>query len=284
MLPSVIISTYNQPRYLELVLTGFSCQSHHDFEVVIADDGSGPDTGEVVRRAQGEMGLRIVHAWHPDRGFRKTEILNRALLAAGGDYLIFTDGDCIPRSDFVEQHVREAERSRFLSGGYLKLPEELSSRLSAEDVRSGRLFDPGWLRKEGWRSGRRVFRLTRDRRVASMLDFLTPTRATWNGSNASTWREALMRVNGFDLDMGYGGEDRAAGERLENIGYRGKQIRFRAPCVHLHHERPYRKTEILRKNREIRDRIHRRGETRARIGIEEMLAEDQNAEGKGTIG
>ena len=230
------------------------------------------------------MGLQVVHVWHPDRGFRKTEILNRALLAAGGDYLIFTDGDCIPRGDFVARHVREAGRDRFLSGGHLPLPERLSSRLSVEDVRSDRLFDPGWLRKEGWRSGKRVFRLTRDLRLASMLDRLTPTGATWNGGNASTWKEALVRVNGFDLDMGYGGEDRAAGERLENIGYRGKQIRFRAPCMHLHHERPYRDAEILRKNREIRDRIKRGGETRARIGLEEMLAEDQNAQGKGTTG
>jgi glycosyltransferase involved in cell wall biosynthesis len=211
MQPSVIISTYNQPRFLELVLTGFSCQSHHDFEVVIADDGSGPETEEVIQRAQEDLELQVVHVWHPDRGFRKTEILNRALLAAGGDYLIFTDGDCIPRGDFVERHVQEAGKHRFLSGGHLPLPERLSSRLSAEDVRSGRLFDPGWLRKEGWRSGKRVFRLTRDLRLASMLDRLTPTGATWNGGNASTWKEALVRANGFDLDMGYGGEDRAAG-------------------------------------------------------------------------
>ena len=202
MQPTVIISTYNQPRFLELVLTGFSCQSHHDFEVVIADDGSGPETEEVIQRAQEELELQVVHVWHPDRGFRKTEILNRALLAAGGDYLIFTDGDCIPRGDFVERHVREAGRHRFLSGGHLPLPKRLSSRL------------------------------TRDLRLASMLGRHTPTGATWNGGNASTWKEALVRVNGFDLDMGYGGEDRAAGERLENIGYRASKSDFVLPaCI-----------------------------------------------------
>lgn len=276
MRPSVIVSTYNQPRALELVLTGFSCQSHRDFEVVVADDGSGPETRAVIDRCREELGLEIEHVWHEDQGFRKTEILNRAILAAPGEYLIFTDGDCIPRDDFVERHAQEAETSRFLSGGYLKLPQELSFRLNAEDIRSGRAFDPAWLRAGGWRPGRRLLRLTRARRLASLLDRLTPTGATWNGSNASTWKEALVRVNGFDLDMGYGGEDRAAGERLENIGFRGKQVRFRTPCIHLYHERPYRSSDVLQRNREIRDRIRRDRETRARNGIQEMLAEDQD--------
>jgi hypothetical protein len=109
--------------------------------------------------------------------------------------------------------------------------------------------------------------------LPALLDRLTPTGATWNGHNASTYRAHLIEANGFDVDMAYGGQDRALGERLVNAGVLGIQARHRLPVVHLDHGRPYADPEGMRKNREIRRRIRREGETRARVGIREM-AED----------
>ncbi|HEY0969986.1 MAG TPA: glycosyltransferase [Gemmatimonadales bacterium] len=270
MRPSVILSTYNQPRALELVLWGYAVQRHRDFQVVIADDGSGPETAALIERMRAETGLDVVHVWHEDAGFRKTEILNRAVLAAGSDYLIFSDGDCIPRPDFVGTHVRLARPRAFLSGGYLKLPAVVSDAITVDDVRSGRVSDLQWLRTKGWRPGRHALRLLRAGPAAALLDLATPTRASWNGHNASTWRESILDANGFDLDMAYGGEDRALGERLENAGVRGVQIRFRAPTMHLDHPRPYVNQEAEERNRAIRARISRDRETRARLGIAEL--------------
>lgn len=267
---SVVLSTYNQPRWLELVLWGYASQTHREFQVVVADDGSGEETASVVRRMAAETGLDLLHVWHEDRGFRKPEILNRAIVASSGDYLIFSDGDCVPRGDFVATHVRLAEPGHFLSGGYLKLPARVSERVTAEEVRNGRVFDVRWLRQAGWRPGRHAIRLVPQGRVARVLDAVTPTRPTWNGHNASTWREALVAVNGFESGMGYGGEDRALGDRLGNLGMRGRQVRFRAPCLHLHHDRPYIDPERVRENRSIRDRILREGLTRAQTGIAEL--------------
>jgi glycosyltransferase involved in cell wall biosynthesis len=275
MTTSVVFTTYNEPRALELVLWGYAAQTLRDFEVVVADDGSGPATRAVVERMRRETGLVIRHVWHEDRGFRKTEILNRAILRSTGDYLVFSDGDCIPRDDFVETHVRLAERGRFLSGGYLKLPAGVSAAITPDDVRSGRVADLAWLRARGWRPGRHALRLVRNPRVAEALDRLTPTRATWNGHNASAWRDDLVRVNGYDMDMAYGGLDRAVGECLENADVRGKQIRFRAPVLHLHHERPYVDRARWQANRELRARIRGEGWTRARRGLAE-LAPDQS--------
>ncbi len=271
---SVIVATYRQPAWLEKSLVGYGAQTHADFELVVADDGSGPETAEVVRRAEAGSGLRLRHVWHEDRGHRKSEILNRAILASSGEYLIFSDGDCIPRADFVAAHLALAEPGRFLSGGMLRLPRSLSERVSAEDIRSGRAFRLGWLRRQGWRPGRRRLRLLRNRRAAAILDALTPTRPTWNGHNASTWRSAILEVNGFDGDMGYGGQDRAFGERLENLGLRGKQIRHRAPCLHLEHDRPYATRGSVQANRRMRARIRRRGEVRARRGLDEVKRAD----------
>jgi glycosyltransferase involved in cell wall biosynthesis len=272
---SVILSTYNQPRALELVLTGYAAQSVRDFEVVIADDGSGEETAAIVERMRRDDGLDIVHVWHPDRGFRKTAILNRTILAASGAYLIFTDGDCVPREDFVAFHRGHAAPGRFLSGGYLKLPASVTAAITVADVRAGRVSDPDWLRTRGWRGGRRVLRLSRSGAVAALLDRITPTRPSWNGHNASGWKADLLRVNGFDMRMGYGGEDRALGECLNNSGVHGVQVRHRAPVLHLHHERPYVDPEHIEEIRQLRAGIRREGIRRAAVGIDELAPDPE---------
>jgi glycosyltransferase involved in cell wall biosynthesis len=274
MYVSVIIATYNQPAWLEKVLWGYGAQTYEDFELVIADDGSGPHSAAVIDAAAREGRRRIVHVRHDDDGFRKCEILNHAIVASRGEYVIVSDGDCIPRADFVATHVSLARVGRFVSGGYLKLPRELSERIGRDDVLSGRVADRGWLAAQGWRAGRRALRLLPSRAAAALLDRMTPTRASWNGHNASTWRTALLDVNGFDAEMKYGGQDRALGERLERAGYRGIQARFRTPVLHLDHGRPYMNEQAMRHNREVRARIRRLRETRARSGIAERNVAD----------
>src|SRR5215212_1771937 len=111
---SVIVSTYDRPRDLERVLYGYSCQSDRDFEIVVADDGSGEETADLIARARKEMDLRITHVWHEHEGFRKSLIQNRAIAAAQTEYLIFTDGDCVPRRDMMEVH-----RSLITPGKYV---------------------------------------------------------------------------------------------------------------------------------------------------------------------
>lgn len=270
---SVVVSTYNKPSDLERVLWGYAAQSRRDFELLVADDGSGPETGEAIDRVRA-AGLKIVHVWHADRGFRKSEIMNRAIVASTGDYLLITDGDSIPRADLVATHYALAEPGTYLAGGYLKLPAEVSDAITPEDVRQGRFVHLGWLRERGWRPGRRALRLVRSPFLAAALDRLTPTQPLFAGNNASVWRETMFAVNGFDMEMGYGGLDRAVGYRLVNLGIRGKQVRHRAVCMHLHHERPYKKPEVMRRNREILESIRRNGETRARRGIAELEPDD----------
>lgn len=267
---AVVLSTYNWPRALELSLWGYAAQTHRDFSVVIADDGSGPQTRALIERLAAETRLRIHHVWQDDRGFRKSEILNRAIASTDCEYLIFSDGDTIPRRDFVAVHAEYADRGRFLAGGYVKLPAHVSNRITVDDVRSGRATDLAWLRAQGFRPGRRGLRFPRSRRSATFLDHLTPTARRWHGNNASTWRDYLLEVNGFDMDMGYGGQDTALGDRLENLGVRPKRIRHRAPAVHLDHDRPWRDPAGVQRNIEIRQRIRTTREVRAPRGIAEL--------------
>ena len=268
---SVIITTYNQPNWLELSLRGFAKQTIDDFEVVLADDGSGRETGARIERLRRELPFELTRVWHEDLGFRKTEILNRAIIASRYEYLVFTDGDCIPRRDFLSVHQRLAEPRRFLSGGYLKLPLNVSGKITAADVAAGRATDMRWLRTQGAPFTRWHVRLGIGRSFGGFLDRITPTRPSFNGHNASLWRNDLLGVNGFEERMGYGGLDRELGERLENAGIRGKQIRHRAVVVHLDHARGYRDPAVLAANRQIRDEVAATRRTRAVAGLDRHL-------------
>ena len=250
---SVILSTYNMPDWLEKSLVGYAAQDHRDFEIVIADDGSTEDTAHVVERFKRESSLQIKHVWHTDDGFRKCAILNRAINRAEGDYLLFSDGDCIPRSDFVRQHFEAAKPQHFLSGGYYKLPMSLSKQLTREDIESGNAFSATWLRQQGLPFSHRLLRLAAQGTMARVLNHLTTTRPTWNGHNASGWTSDVVDANGFDERMRYGGEDRELGERLVNAGIRPIQIRYQAVCLHLDHARGYIKQVDLDNNARIRE-------------------------------
>jgi glycosyltransferase involved in cell wall biosynthesis len=270
---SVVLSTYDRPRDLALALAGYALQDDPDFELVVADDGSGPETARVVEDAARRTEAPIRHVWQPDRGFRKTEILDRAVERCGGDYLVFSDGDCIPRSDFVSTHRRLAAPGRFLSGGYVRLPAALGASMTADDVRSGWIWSRAELRRRGLSAQRASLRLLPAGAVPELLDRFTPTRATWNGMNASTWKDAVVAVNGFELGLGYGGEDREFGQRLVNLGLVGRQVRHRAVLLHLEHERPYRDPGVAARQRALRDEVRRSGRTRAVRGIAELHEE-----------
>lgn len=264
---TVIITTYNHPRWLEKVVYGFSVQTHQAFELVIADDGSGPETREVISRLRSETGLSIQHVWHEDRGFRKCRILNKAISKASHDYLVFVDGDGVPHRDFLETHVRLATPGHFLSGGIVRLPMDLSQSITREDIESGRAFDARWLRERGVK--RKLRLLTKHRFLGAFFDAITTTRPTFNGHNASVFKEDVMRVNGFDERMQYGGLDRELGERLVNAGIHGIQVRHRAGCIHLDHARGYENEETWRRNREIRQRTRQSRGLRTEYGIEQ---------------
>ena len=248
---SVILSTYNQPAWLEKSIRGFAVQTHRDFELVIADDGSRDETRETIDRLRAETGLSVRHLWHEDLGFRKCTILNRAIVEVQADYLVFTDGDCIPRRDFLSQHASLAEPGYLLSGGIVRLPAELSRKISQDDITSGRAHDWGWLRSQGLTWNRKNFKLTNSPRLGYLLDRFTTTKATWNGGNASTWKDAILRINGFDERMEYGYEDRELGVRLIHLGLRGRSVRYRARCVHLDHGRDYVRKEAFARNKKI---------------------------------
>jgi len=252
---SVIVSTYNAEKWLENVLIGYSHQTYKDFELIIADDGSRPSTKELIDRYAANYPVPVRHLWHEDKGYRRQEILNVAIVEAANEYIIMTDGDCIPRKDFVEVHAKLAERGKFLSGGYCKLTMKTSEAITKEDILNDNCFDVAWLKKQDKLGFSQTLKLTAGPVLAAIMDTVTTTTPSFNNCNSSGFRDDMIAINGYDERMKYGGPDREFGERLENFGVKGKQIRHKAICLHLDHSRGYKTPESLAANLAIRKEV-----------------------------
>jgi glycosyltransferase involved in cell wall biosynthesis len=262
---SVIISTYNSPEWLEKVVWGYHSQTYKDFELLIADDGSDDRTKTLVERLTSESAFPVRHVWHEHNGFGKCTILNKAITECDTDYVVVSDGDCIPRADFLYAHASMRQAGRFISGGYCKLPLATSKSITREDVATQLAFEPDWLREHGMKSV--PLKLTATGAFAKVCNVLTPTKPSWNGHNASAWKRDILAVNGFNEEMQYGGEDRELGERLVNLGIRPIQARHFAICVHLDHTRGYKVRELVERNNAIRRETRKTCRTWTENGI-----------------
>lgn len=269
---SVLFTTYNSPEWLEKVLWGYHYQTDDNFEIVIGDDGSGLATREVIERFKSETSRPVQHVWQEDEGFQKCRILNKAIVAAVGEYIVITDGDCIPRRDFVEVHRAAAQPGRFLSGGYFKLPLSTSKTIIRDHIAAGDCFNKSWLIAHGVKPSLKFMKLTASPLQAKIYNSLTLTKRSWNGHNASCWKNDALLVNGFDERMKYGGLDCEFGGRLLNAGIKAKQIRYSAICVHLDHARGYVNDEDWKRNRVIRKTSIREKLVETPAGIKQMLA------------
>ena len=229
---SLIIITYNWPTALARVLESVAMQTRLPDEVLIADDGSGPETAAVIARAAENFPVPLRHIWQEDLGFRAARCRNRGIAASKGNYIVLLDGDMLMHPHFIADHLMLAEPGYFLQGGRLKASDAESQRLLA----GGKPVYAPWVK-----ANFHEFDGTRQ-----LYAFRQPWLARWkarsrNGGrvmscNMSFWREDLLRVNGFDERMeGYGAEDRELVVRLENAGLRRRALKWCALAMHLEH-------------------------------------------------
>jgi glycosyltransferase involved in cell wall biosynthesis len=268
---SVIISTYNSPDWLEKVLWGYACQSAGGFEIVIADDGSTQSTADLIKTFKNEDKFSLKHVRHDDKGFRKWEIVNKAIIAASGDYLLFTDGDCIPHDRLVETHLALAQKGRFLSGGYCKLPMATSKAIDEVAIRNGDVFKLSWLRKHGYGLNAKWLKfMGLGSPLGMWLDRFSPAARTFNGNNSSCFRSDALAINGFDKRILYGGGDREFGYRLAHSGVLPKVIRYRTLCLHLDHARGYKSIEVRQANMALIEETRLKKRTTTSFGIRSL--------------
>jgi glycosyltransferase involved in cell wall biosynthesis len=266
MLISVVVTTYNRPDALRAVLAGLAAQTDRGFEALVADDGSRDDTRQLVERIATGFPVSLLHVWQEDVGFRAGAARNRAAARAGGEYLVFLDGDCIPRPDFIAQHRALAEPGWMVAGNRILLSEAFTRRVLAEQ-----LPVESWTTSQ-WRAARDRGDINRTLPLATLA--LGPLRRLaarrWQRvrtCNLGVWSGDFRRVNGFDESFaGWGFEDSDLAVRLLNAGVRRKEGAFATGVLHLWHRENDRRHEGANW-----ERLQRRigsGETRAEAGFD----------------
>jgi glycosyltransferase involved in cell wall biosynthesis len=269
---SLIITTYNRPAALQLVLQGVARQQLGDMraqvEVLVADDGSRDDTRAIVQTVAADFPFKLDHVWHEDSGFRAGAIRNRAAARAEGRYLVFVDGDCIPAPDFLRRHWQLTEPGWSVAGNRALLSERFT--LAASTGQISELLD--WSAVDGWRARRRgdinkIFPLLR-----LPMGPLRKLRANdwkiFRTCNVGIWRKDFECVNGFDEDFqGWGYEDSDLAVRLLRSGCRIKSGRFATMVYHLWHRENDRSQQTENWQRFLK--VLESGRVRARSGLDQ---------------
>lgn len=227
MRSTLIVTTYEWPAALDLTLKSIARQSQAPGEVIVADDGSGPETARVVDRWRAYIRAPVTHLWQAHEGFRLARSRNRAIAAATGDYLIIVDGDMVLHRHFVADHVSAARSSSFIQGVRLLTEPATAERMLREGCLDLSFFSRGIRRR---RHALRSLPLSR------MFFWQRVGQRAIRGCNQAYWKSDLLRVNGFnEAFVGWGREDNEIAARLYNIGVRRRNLKFQALAIHLHH-------------------------------------------------
>jgi glycosyltransferase involved in cell wall biosynthesis len=232
---SVVVTTYNRPDALLAVLEGLADQTLREFEVVVADDGSRPETAELVTTRARSYPVPLLHVWQPDQGFRVSAARNRASAQSRGEYLVFLDGDCIVRPDFLTRHLALAQSGYFISGNRVLLSQAFSMQALAMQQPLHTWTSSAWL----------AAKLRGD--INRWHPLLNLPDASWRrrnpkrwqaarGCNLAMWRNDFLKVNGFDEHFaGWGHEDADIAVRLIRAGVLRKDGRYATAVLHLWH-------------------------------------------------
>lgn len=239
---SVIVSTYNNPQVLEMVLVSLAQQrrGRHApaYEVIVADDGSGPETGALIRRLQDRYPVPLLHAWQPDTGFRLARSRNNALLASSGDYVIFMDGDCLVPPDFIAMHGRLAQAGHFVAGARCYIKRRRSAAMMAAARPDHDTRRTGWFLRALLAQANRPFQLLALPGNWGRYRHLDRWQKAQT-CNLAVWRRDIDRIDGFDNTYtGHGFEDSDFALRLLRAGILRKSGRFASVVLHLWHPRP----------------------------------------------
>lgn len=269
-LVSIILTTYNRPDALENVLLALDQQTIIPNEVIVADDGSSHETSALIYTLQPQLNYSLVHVWQPDEGFQAAKIRNKAIAQAQNSYLIFMDGDCIPPTNFVENHLRLAEQQYFVAGNRILLSNAFTQRVIQERL-------PVY----NWNYTKWIWHYLKGdtNRIIPLLKFMPNclrklNSKKWQGvktCNLGVWKEDFIRINGFDESFkGWGYEDSDFVIRLIRSGVSRKSGKCAAPVLHLWHPEYDRSQE--KNNRALLAQTENSQKIIAKLGVKQYLS------------
>jgi glycosyltransferase involved in cell wall biosynthesis len=233
MIPSlaVIISTYNNPDFLRLVLHAYASQSDLNFRVYIADDGSNEATRELIEQITPTFPVPIQHIWHKDDGFRKARVHNLTLQQVKEPYVLLTDGDCIPHPHLIQSHRRLAQANTLLCGSRILLSQGYTQHL-CQTKQTPSFSIPNYVNQRIKGNINRIFPLIMPPHLSSPNQKLSGI----HGCHISCHTKDLFNINGFDESFeGWGREDSDLVARLFHNGIQRRNLRG-TPVLHLWHQ------------------------------------------------
>ena len=252
---SILLATYNWPQALKLSLESLSTQTETDFEIIIADDGSTAETKALIDKMQADFPVKITHLWQEDLGFRKTRILNQAISAAQGQYLIFLDGDCIVQPDFVAQHRSLSQKGYLVTGSRVLLSEKLTKELLAWPHWDFKRFIQQLLSYRLSGGINKYWPLKMKLGNGSWRHYNTFVWRRIKGCNMACWKTDAEAIGGFDESMtGWGHEDADFVFRLQNTGLIRKSGSWSTEVLHLYH-RIHDQSNAAENARRVREKI-----------------------------
>lgn len=227
MKTAMLISTYNWPEALEMVLQSIEKQTVLPDEVLIADDGSNEITKKIIDKYAVKSKTKIKHFWHEDEGFRKAIILNKAVAASQSEYIIQIDGDCFLHPNFVKDHKDFAKKGYYLYGTRVRIKEKYVPKILEKKKTNFNFFS------------KEIKKRPRILRLPFLVKLFSPQNEIsdkFRGANTSFWRDDFIKINGYNEDFqGWGREDSELMIRFHNLGIKAKRLKFAGIVFHLDH-------------------------------------------------
>ena len=224
---SLIITTYNWPEALFLVLKSINNQTILPNEVIVADDGSQNETRKLIEMINESFDFEVNHFWQEDLGFRASRVRNNAIKRANGNYIVLIDGDTILHHDFVKDHIRNAEPGFFVQGGRVLLSKTETQNAIKKQLINFLFFGADMMnRKNSIHS--------------NLLSMIFSSKKNHHkgvkSCNMAFYKTDCEKINGFNNDFeGWGREDSEFVIRLMNSGIHRKNIRFNSIQYHMWH-------------------------------------------------
>lgn len=260
---SLVITTYNSPEFLEIVLRSAMRQYVMPLEIIIADDGSAQPTRDVIERYQKISPVPIIHSWIPDEGFRVAMARNRAIMQAHGEYIVLIDGDIVMSRHFIDDHARLMQRGTFVAGSRARLNESATLRRKQSLNPSLHFFSRGL--------GRRFVML----RLPFLSKYIKGKTGLKNARSChiAFYKDDFVRINGFEEQfVGWGFEDSDFVQRLYNAGLTRRNAKLMASAVHLWHKSRSEAQSEAENRARLEDTV-RSGRIKAHCGIEQAEKE-----------
>lgn len=258
---TLVASTYNWPEALELLLLSVLNQSVLPNEVIIADDGSGEDTKNLIENFKKTFPVPLVHIWQEDLKNRKSRIMNKAIAAAKYDYVVEIDGDIILNKNFIEDHIAYAQKGHYLFGSRVNIQEKLLPELFSKKNIDFNFFSKG------------IKKRSRTIRIPFLMNFaksVDKCSKKLRGCNMSFWKEDFIKINGYNESIvGWGMEDSEMIQRLHNIGIKGKRLKYTGIVYHIYHKEQSRNNVPV--NSEIENQTIKNKLTSVEKGVDQFL-------------